>query len=108
MCENIYFKQAREELAELSEDPNFQHMVQSRAFFLMDQYSFNMQAKRDGIEEGRSEGMREGMEQGIKKNKIETAKKLLKRKMPIGQIVEITELTEEEIKKIEKELKKET
>ena len=88
MCENEFFKQAREELSDLSEDPNFQYMVQSRALFLMDQYSFNMQAREEGLEEGK------------RKKQKEIAKKLLKLEMTIEQIAEITELTEEEIKEL--------
>ena len=42
-------------------------------------------------------------DEGKKQNKISTAKKLLKLKMPIEQIVEVTELTKEEIIKLEKE-----
>lgn len=37
---------------------------------------------------------------GRKENRIETAKKLLKIKMPLKQIMEITELTKEEIEKL--------
>ena len=36
MCENKFYKQAREELAYLSGDPDFQRLVESRAGFLMD------------------------------------------------------------------------
>ena len=43
-------------------------------------------------------------DEGKKENKIETAKKLLKLKMPIEQIIEVTELTKEEIKEIKKDI----
>ena len=39
-------------------------------------------------------------EDGKKEEKIQIAKKLLKMNMPISQIIEATELTEEEIEKI--------
>ena len=39
-------------------------------------------------------------EDGVKKGKIGIAKKLLKLKMPIEQIQEITQLTKEEIEKL--------
>lgn len=92
MCENIFLKQAREELAYLSGEPDFQDMVQSRADFLRDQYSYNAQARRDGLAEGKKEGE--------KKKQKEIAKKLIKLEMPIEQIAEVTELTKEEIIKL--------
>ena len=41
-----------------------------------------------------------GIEKGIEKNKIETAKEMLKKNISIKDIVEITKLSEEEILKI--------
>ncbi len=116
MSDNRFLDQAREELADLSDDPDFQYMVLSRTLFLMDQEVYKEQAmeegreeglrqgkeegRKQGIKEGKKEGMEEGIKEGIKEEKINMAKKLLKLKMSIEQIVEITELTEEEIKKI--------
>ena len=45
-------------------------------------------------------GRKEGRKEGKKQNCIEIAQKLLKIKMPISQISEITTLTKEEIEKI--------
>ena len=81
---NDFFKQAREELSYLSGDPDFQELVRSRAFFLMDQHSLNQQAKREGKKE----------------EQLKMAKKLLKLKMPIEQIIELTELSKEELEEI--------
>lgn len=100
MCENIFLKQAREELAYLSGELDFQDMVQSRADFLRDQYSYNAQARRDGLAEGKKEGIKEGKKEGEKKKQKEIAKKLIKLEMPIEQIAEVTELTKEEIIKL--------
>ena len=44
--------------------------------------------------------LKNGITKGEKKNSIEIAKKLLKLNMPLEQIIEITELTKEEIEKI--------
>ena len=49
-------------------------------------------AQKEGREEGRKEGIKEG--------KIKIARKLLKKKMKIDEIIEITELTREEIEKL--------
>lgn len=104
MCENIFLKQAREELAYLSGEPDFQDIVQSRADFLRDQYSYNAQARRNGLAEGRKEGIKEGMKtgekMGEKKKQKEIAIKLIKLEMPIEQIVEVTGLTKEEVMKL--------
>ena len=80
MGENKYYKQAREELAYLSGDENFMRLVESRAMFLMDQE----------IEKYESE---------ISKAK-KIARKMKEKKMPIEDIAEITELSEEEIRKL--------
>ena len=53
-----------------------------------------------GKKEGMELGKKEGLEQGKKEEKIATAKKLIKLKMPIEKISEITGLSEEEIIKI--------
>ena len=58
----------------------------------MDQHSFNAQARREGLADGRKEGRRE--------NQIKIAKKLLKLEMPIDKIAEITELKKEEIQSL--------
>ena len=47
----------------------------------------------------------EGEKNGERKNKIETAKKLLKRNMEIKEIADITELTEDEINKLKINIK---
>ena len=84
MCENKYWKQAIEELEYLSEEPDFQRLVESRAGFLMDQ-DFEMDERE---RKGKNEA------------KTEIAKKMKNKNMPIEEIVELTGLTKEEIEKI--------
>ena len=108
MSENRFLKQAKEELAYLSGDPDFQRLVESRAGMLKDIYYFKKEAEEKallegrtrGLEEGRAEGKAEGKEEGRREVQIETAKKLLNLKLPIEQISEVTELTKEEIEKM--------
>ena len=50
-----------------------------------------------GLKEGMNKGLKEGIERGNKEAKIEMAKKLLKTNIPIKQIEEITELSENDI-----------
>ena len=80
MCENKFYKQAREELAYLSGDENFMRLVESRAMFLMDQETEKQESKKEG--------------------KIEVAKKMKNKKMPIEEIAELTGLSKEEIEKL--------
>ena len=87
MGENKYYKQAREELAYLSGDPDFQRLLESRAGFLMDIEAFKHEAREQGLAEGEA--------------KIKTIVKKMKQKnMPLDEIIELTGLTKEEIEKI--------
>lgn len=54
------------------------------------------------IAEGRLEGLEEGIEQGKQEGKIEIAKKMLKKNKSIEEIMELTELSREEIEKLNK------
>ena len=58
--------------------------------------------KRDGIEIGKRDGIEIGKNDGIQLEKIETAKKMLAKKMPIDVIIEITGLSKKEIEDIKK------
>jgi predicted transposase/invertase (TIGR01784 family) len=88
---NKYFQQAKKELEYLSGDEAFQELVENRARFLMDQ-AVQTKAARE-----------EGLSMGQKKGKIEIAKKMKARNMPIEEIIELTGLSKEEIEKIRKE-----
>jgi len=88
MSENKYWKQAMEELAYLSGDEHFQRLVESRYRFLRDQ-AIELE---DREEKGKAEGEI--------KTKIEIAKKMKAKNMPIEEIIELTGLTKEEIEKL--------
>ena len=88
MEESDCLKQAKEELAYLSSDPDFKRLVDARAGFLRDQNTFEVV------------GMEKGKAIGKKEEKIKIAKKLLVKGMSIDEIVEITGLTKEEIEKL--------
>ena len=102
---NKYFKQARKELEYLSGDKDFQEIVEKRALALMDQEVQTRLAKEEGREEGRRAGKTEGISIGEKKKEIEIAKKMKARNIPIEEIMELTELSKEEIEKIRQETK---
>ena len=88
MEESDCLKQAKEELAYLSSDPDFKRLVDARAGFLRDQNTFEVV------------GMEKGKVIGKKEEKIKIAKKLLVKGMSIDEIVEITGLTKEKIEKL--------
>lgn len=85
MEENKTIQEATKELERLQADEEMQRLALSRWIALSD-YNTNMSAMK---KEGRIE------------EKKETAKKLLEKKMSIDFIIEITGLTEEEIKALQ-------
>lgn len=111
MWGNKYWKQAEEELAYLSGDPDFQRLVEARAGFLMDQECYKKQClergQKEGLEQGIKEGIKQGIKQGKKEGKKEIAEKLLKLDIPIEKILEATGLTQEEMETIVKTKKEE-
>ena len=78
--ENKYLKQAEKELQYLKGKPEFKRLVEAREGFLRDQHAFETA--------------------GQKQEQIKIAKKLLHMNMPVEQIMEITELSKEEIEKL--------
>ena len=58
------------------------------------------EGKAQGLQEGKAQGLQEGKTQGLQQSKIEIAKKMLSKGMPLDLIVEMTGLSEEEIKKL--------
>ena len=61
-------------------------------------------AKKEGIEQGIEMGEKIGEKKGEKNRSIEMAKKMLSKNRPIDEIIEFTDLTEEEITVISKEI----
>ena len=85
---NVVLKKARKELDYLTGDAAVRRMAELREKWEMDEIAVKKHAERIGKEEGRMA------------EKKETAKKLLLKNMKIEEIIEITGLTEEEIKEI--------
>lgn len=93
MEENKEIKKAMNELEEMSEDEELRRLAELKEKAIIDE---NL-AKIYNREYGKKEGIKEGIEQ----NKLEIAKKLKLKKWSIEKIMEVTELTEEQIDKIE-------
>lgn len=104
MEENKKVKEASDELEYLTGDEAVRRKAFLREKALKD-YVTNMEgAREDGEKIGRKQGQKEGQKEGRKQEKIEIAKKMLKEKMPKDVILKITELNEEEIEKLTKEI----
>ena len=89
MIDNKYIQQAEDEFEYLTGDAAERRLAQLREKAIRDEAANLKCARRKGIEEG------------IEKEKIETAKKMLAEKIDIEMIIKITELTKEEIEKLQ-------
>ena len=54
----------------------------------------------EGIEQGFSQGIEQGIERGAEKTKIETAKNLIHKNIPLETIAECTELPLEKVQEL--------
>ena len=99
---------AKIEMGYLTGDAEIRRLAELREKWEMDYNSGMAYAKESGIAEGLEKGLEKGRTEGTalgeKKAQIKTAKKLLKLNMPIEQIVEVTELSKEEILDIKNKL----
>ena len=56
--------------------------------------------RQEGILLGEQKGRQEGWQEGIQEGKRAAARKLLERNLPVNEIAEITELSEDEIRNL--------
>lgn len=104
MENNKEIKEAKNELDKISQDEIMRRILLKEKLMRMDM----KQMEKEAVEEGMKKGMEKGMEKGIekgkiegeKKEKIETAKRMLEKNIPIETIIEVTQLTEKEINEI--------
>ena len=100
--ENKEIERAINTLDFISEDPKERErhnsIVMAEYNRLTSQHNFYKAGLQDGIEKrNRTAEKKNGITKGEKNEKIKIAKELLKLKMPIEQIIQITKLTKEEI-----------
>ena len=98
--ENVEIKEAKKQLDEIKKSKYEQELAEYRMKELLDKKAIEEYGFDAGMEKGIEKGIKQGLAQGINKEKIEIAKKLLKKGTPIEEIIELTELTEEEIKNL--------
>ena len=92
MVDNKYVKKAEKELEYLSGDEETRRLAELREKAIRDELAAIAQAREEGI----SDGISKGISQGI----IKVARRMLKKKMDIALIMEMTGLTKEEIEKL--------
>ena len=100
MKENEDIRKAKEELEKIKQNEKDLRLAELRMKYILDQNWFRNSGFREGKKEGMKEGIKEGIKEGEKRKQLEIARKLLSLKMSIDPIIEITGLTEEEIKSI--------
>ena len=91
MEENVDIKKAKKELEKINQDEREKELARLRMKHIMDQKAI----RQYGYEQGIEQGMKQGMKQILK-----IAKKLLEMNIPIEKVMEITNLTKEEIEQI--------
>ena len=92
MKEDKIMKKAEEEYGYLTGDEELKRLAWLRLKAIRDEKASRLL--------GKEEGMKKGLIEGAKQGKIEVAKKMIKKGINIGDIIEITELTAEELEKI--------
>lgn len=94
--ENKEIKKAMNTLDFISEDPKERERHNS---IIMAEYN-RLTSEHNFFEAGVEEGIEKGKKEGKKEGVIKTAKAMLEKNIPIETIMEITELTKEEIEKL--------
>ena len=96
-CEkNDKIKEAREQLEKIKADKELMEKIRLQELAEWDYNTGMARARREGIDEGKSIGL----EEGKMNEKIITAKKMLTKNINIETIMELTELSREEIEKL--------
>ena len=87
--------------AELRAYDKFWDSVSVERTLLDDRYQKGME---EGMEKGRAEGIAEGIEEGMSQRSLEIARKMLAKGLDEASIMDMTELTAEEIKLLKAEM----
>ncbi len=98
MKENEELQEANKKLNQMSEEEEMQRIAWWREKALHDEASLKGMGKREGM----AIGEKKGRQKGKQEEKEEIARKMLKKKMDRASIIELTGLSEEELKKLEK------
>ena len=102
MEENEKIREAVKNYNELTGDEEVKRLAEVRLMAQLEEKAALASERTKGRNEGKNEGIKEGEEKGKRKQQEKMAKKLLKKKIPIKEIIELTELSKEEIEQLEK------
>ena len=100
MENNKEIKEAKNELDKISQDEIMRRILLKEKLMRMDMKQMEKEAVEEGMKKGMEKGIEKGKIEGKKKEKIETAKRMLEKNIPIETIIEVTQLTEKEINEI--------
>ena len=100
MENNKEIKEAKNELDKISQDEIMRRILLKEKLMRMDMKQMEKEAVEEGMKKGMEKGIEKGKIEGEKKEKIETAKRMLEKNIPIETIIEVTQLTEKEINEI--------
>ena len=102
--EDLMEKEAKEKLEEktskMSDDEEVYALYSAYTKEELEKNTLIEEAEQRSVEKGFEKGTKEGTQQGIKNEKISIAKNMLKKGMNIEDIIDITGLTKEQIKKL--------
>ena len=93
---NATLKKARIEMNYLTGNAEVRRLAELREKWEMDYISGMDYAEKEGIKKG----IKKGVKEGVKEGKNEIAKEMIKRGMETKVIIELTGLTEEELRKL--------
>lgn len=97
---------AKKVLDEISQDEHERYLAEMREKYILDQNATEAAGYDKGLKEGHKKGIEEGIKQGhekgVEEGKKEIAKKMLEEKLDIELIEKVTDISKEELKKMQK------
>ena len=97
---NDYIKKAKEKLDEINQSEEERRLAEIRERTIRDEMAIRDSGYIDGMKEGEKKGKIEGKNEGIAEEKLQIAKIMLKKKMLLEDIIEITRLSKSEIENL--------
>ena len=97
MENNNGVKEAKEKLQDMSNDIIMQRLAEWEESAKHDEASVKAMARRKGLQEG----IQEGLQKGHKDEKLEIAKKMKQKGLELATIIELTDLSKEEVENLE-------
>ena len=94
-------KQAVDELENLKDDPDYEELLLRQELDWYDK-QLDKEAEEARLQHSLQQGIQQGMQDGKRESQKEICLKLLKKKMSIKEIIDITELSKQEILEIKK------